>query len=235
MYIVSMGVDIFDNDVEADKEIVKKIDNSLKELKKYNILSRVSNITGDDIVITSLIHETLLEKHNKLVYDILYKYAKNFDDLKGVSKNKDDAKEGISYTYTKAISKYGDAIIVAFDTYGGESLVNDMALYVETISKKLGYNATSSVNKKEIEGLGYVGDETDDPVVVIPVKELEDIKKLSCVIFGALLSFDNLYFIKNGDKIEILPPGVVYTMSAFLNGNIIDLYNGIKRRFNFLD
>ncbi|WP_423792118.1 hypothetical protein ACPB8Q_05175 [Methanocaldococcus indicus] len=235
MYIVGFGVDIFDNDVEANMKIVDNINKELKSLKKYNILSRVSNVTGDDIVITSLIPEELLEFHNKKIFEILYKYAEGFDDLNGVSKDKDKAKEGVSYTYVKSLSKYGDAIVLGFDTYGGESVVNDYALYVERIAKKLGYEASSSVcyEYKKIEGVGYSGKDTDDPIVIIAVKELEDIKKLSTIIYGALLAFDNLYFVRNSTPISILPPGVIYTMSAFLNGNIIDLYEGIKRRVRF--
>ena len=230
MYVVSIGVDIFNNDIKANKKLVEYIDKELRKLKKINIISRVSNITGDDIVITSLVPDGLIEENNKRVFEILYKYAESFDDLNGVAKNKEDAKEGVSYAMAKAYSKYGDAIIVAFDTYGGEDIVNEMALFVEEIGKKLGYSADSSVSKgcKEIPGVGYSGEETDDPVVVITVKELKDVKRLSYLIYGALLSFENLKFVKNGSEINIVPPGVIYTMSAFLNGNIIDLYRGIK-------
>ncbi|ENN96524.1 hypothetical protein J422_01885 [Methanocaldococcus villosus KIN24-T80] len=233
MYIVSFGVDIADNDVEANKDINDLVDKEVRErLARYGIKGRISNVTGDDIVITSLTPKDKLELNNKIIFETLKKYAKSFDDLNGVAEKPEKAKEGVSYAITEALSDYGDAIIVSFDTYGGEKMVNEMALTVKEICEKLNYNVDSSVTEgpKYIHGVGYTGKETDDPVVVIAVRELEDIKKLSCIIFGTLLSFDNLYFVKSGEKINILPPGVIYTMSAFLNGNIIDLYDGIKKR-----
>ncbi|MEO2117734.1 MAG: hypothetical protein ABGW92_04960 [Methanocaldococcus sp.] len=235
-YIVSIGVDISNNDVKTNPEVNKLVNKEVRErLSKLGIKSCISNITGDDIVITSFVPEHLIEKNNKIIFEILNKYAEGFDDLNGISKDKDKAGEGLSYAIAEAVSDYGDAIIVAFDTYGGESFVDDMALFVKEIGKKFGYDVGCSVSNEavKIPGVGYTGAESDDPVVVITVEELDDIKKLSGLIYGGLLSFDNLYFVKNGEGINILPPGVIYTMSAFLNGNIIDLYEGIKRRIKF--
>ncbi|WP_456418496.1 hypothetical protein [Methanocaldococcus infernus] len=229
MYIVSIGVDIFDNDVKANLNLVREIDRELRELRKINIISRVSNITGDDIVITSLVpNKEKIEENNKRVFKILYNHAESFDDLNGVSQAKEKAGEGISYAVAKAYSKYGDAIVVAFDTYGGEGIVNEMASFVKEIGEKFGYSVGSSVETRYIDGLGYVGEETDDPIVVITVKKLEEIKRLAYLIYGALLSFENLRFVRNGSEINIVPPGVICTMTAFLNGNIIDLYQGLK-------
>ncbi len=233
-YIVSIGVDISNNDVNTNSEINKKIEN---ELKKLSYPSVISNITGDDITITSLISEDRIEQHNKKIIEILKKHAESFDDLNGISANEYGASEGISYAISKNCSKYGDALIISFDTYGGEDFVNSAALFVEDIGKKYGYDSNSSVfegKSKYIPGVGYVGSETDDPVVVISCNGLDEIHKLSCLIFGGLLSFDRVYFVKRGSGIDIVPPGVIYTMSAFLGGNVIDLYNGIKRKYNLL-
>jgi len=235
-YIVSIGVDISDNDVKTNPKVNELVNKEVKErLSKLGIKACISNITGDDIVITSFVPEHLIEKNNKIIFEILNKYAEGFDDLNGISKDKDKAGEGLSYAIAEAISDYGDAIIIAFDTYGGEKFVDDMALFVKEIGEKFGYDVGCSVSNEavKIPGIGYTGAESDDPVVVITVKELDDIKKLSGLIYGGLLSFDNLYFVKNGDEVNILPPGVIYTMTAFLNGNIIDLYKGIKKRVKF--
>ena len=235
-YIISIGVDISDNDVKTNPKVNELVNREVKErLSKLGIKSSISNITGDDIVITSFVPENLIEENNKIIFEILNKYAEGFDDLKGISKDKDKAGEGLSYAIAESASEYGDALIIAFDTYGGESFVDEMALFVKEIGEKFGYDVGCSVSNEPIKipGIGYTGAESDDPVVVITVKELEDIPKLACLIYGGLLSFDKLCFVKNGDEINIIPPGVIYTMSAFLNGNVIDLYEGIRKRVKF--
>ncbi|XRO77257.1 hypothetical protein ACO3VM_01640 [Methanocaldococcus sp. 10A] len=235
-YIVSIGVDISDNDVKTNPKVNELVNKEVKErLSKLGIKACVSNITGDDIVITSFVPEDLIAENNKIIFEILNKYAEGFDDLNGISKEKDKAGEGLSYAIAEAKSEYGDAIIVAFDTYGGESFVDEMALFVKEIGEKFGYNVGCSVSNEavKIPGIGYTGAESDDPVVVITVEELDDIKKLAGLIYGGLLSFNDLYFVKNGEGVNIIPPGVIYTMCAFLNGNVIDLYEGIRRRIKF--
>jgi hypothetical protein len=237
-YISAIGVDVSSNDVSTNPKVNERVDYEIKrELSKIGVKAALTNVTGDDIVITSLVPENLIEETNKIIINILKKYAESFDDLNGISENPEDAGEGISYAIAKVGSKYGDALIVSFDTYGGESIVNEMALFVEEIGKKFGYDASSSVSNKpkKIHGVGYVGVSTDDPVVVITFKELRELPKLAGMVFGGLLGFDRVYFVRRGTPTNILPPGVIYTMSAFLNGNVIDLYDGIKRRFNIID
>ncbi|WP_292460671.1 hypothetical protein [Methanothermococcus sp.] len=235
-YITSIGVDISSNDVKTNPVVNEKINRELPLVIPPNVKSSLSNVTGDDIVITSFVPENLIEETNQSIIKLLRKHAEGFEDLDGVSKNSNDAGEGISYAVAKAGSNYGDALIISFDTYGGEDIVNEMALFVEDIGRKYGFDVDSSVSDKpkKIHGVGYSGVATDDPVVIITFKELKELSKLAGLIFGGLLSFDNLYFVKKGTATNILPPGVIYTMSAFLNGNVIDLYDGIKRRYNML-
>ncbi|HIP16456.1 MAG TPA: hypothetical protein EYG77_04560 [Methanothermococcus okinawensis] len=232
MYIVSIGVDISSTDVDVDVTITEKISRELPLILPKGVKSAISNITGDDIVITSFTPEELIEGVNRSVVNLLRKHAKGFKDLNGISDNPEGAKEGISYAVAKAGSPYGDSIVVSFDTYGGENIVNEMALFVEDIGIKYGYDVGISVseNPKKIPGVGYTGKETDDPVVVITFEDLQDLPKLAGLIFGGLLSFENLYLVRSGSPVEILPPGVICTMSAFLNGNVIDLYPGIVKR-----
>ena len=236
LYITSIGIDISSNDVRTSSNIIKKINKELPLVVPNGIKSVLSNITGDDIVITSLVPEELIKENNSSILSLLKKHAEGFDDLNGISWDPKEARAGISYAMAKAGSNYGDSIIVSFDTYGGEDIVNEMALFVEDIGKKYGFDVGSSVSEypKEIPGIGYSGRDTDDPVVVITFKELKDLPKLAGLIFGGLLSFNNLYFVKCGSSTDILPPGVIYTMSAFLNGNVIDLYPGIIKRCNII-
>ncbi|HIP84363.1 MAG TPA: hypothetical protein EYH15_02605 [Methanothermococcus okinawensis] len=231
-YILSIGVDISSTDVEVDPDITEKISRELPLILPKGVKAAISNITGDDIVITSFTPERLIEDVNRAVLHLLKKHAKGFEDLEGVSKNPEEAREGVSYAVARAGSPYGDSVILSFDTYGGEDVVDEIALFVGDIGRKYGYDVGVSVSEepKEIPGIGYTGRETDDPVVVVTFEDLKDLPKLSGLIFGGLLSFENLYFVRNGSPVEIVPPGVIYTMSAFLNGNVIDLYPGITKK-----
>ena len=93
-YIISIGVDISDNDVKTNPKVNELVNREVKErLSKLGIKSCISNITGDDIVITSFVPENLIEENNKTIFEILNKYAEGFDDLKGISKDKDKAGE----------------------------------------------------------------------------------------------------------------------------------------------
>ena len=237
-YITSIGIDISYCDVETDSIINNKLEKELRLLSKNNknIKNAITNITGDDIVISSLLPKNKIEENNKNILNLLKKYAQSFDDLNGISDIPEKAGEGISYAKTKALSNYGDALIISFDTYGGENIVNEMALFVKEIGEKYNFNVGCSIydKPKYIEGIGYTGTSTDDPVVIIAFNKLNDLPKLTGLIYGGLLSFDNLYFVKKGTPTNILPPGVIYTISAFLNGNVIDLYDGIKRRNNMI-
>ncbi len=235
-YITSISLDISSNDVKTNPAVNEKINRELSLINPPNVKSAISNITGDDIVITSFVPEDMVKETNKNILKLLKKHAEGFDDLNGISKNPDDAGEGISYAMAEAGSEYGDSLIVSFDTYGGEDIVNEMALFVKDIGENYGYDVDTSVSNKpkKIDGIGYSGVSTDDPVVVITFEELKELPKLAGLIFGGLMGFDNLYFVKKGTGINILPPGVIYTMSAFLNGNVIDLYSGIKGKYNLI-
>ncbi|ABR55176.1 conserved hypothetical protein [Methanococcus vannielii SB] len=235
-YISSISVDISSNDVETNPVVNEKIERELQvEFSKLGVKSTISNVTGDDIVISSFLSEDKIELVNKIVFKLLHKHAEGFEDLNGVSNTPEDAGEGVSYAIAKTNSEYGDSIIVSFDTYCGESFVNNAALFVEEIGQKFGYDTSTSVSKypKEIPGIGYSGATTDDPVVIITLKNVNDLSKIAGLIYGGLLGFENVYFVEKGSPTNILPPGVIYTMSAFLNGNSIDLYPGIKRK-NYL-
>lgn len=235
-YISSISVDISSNDVETNPFVNEKIERELQaEMSKIGVKSTITNVTGDDIVISSFFSKDKLEEVNNIVFKLLNKHAEGFEDLNGVSESPDDAGEGVSYAIAETESDYGDSIIISFDTYCGESFVNEAALFVEEIGRKFGYDASTSVSgkPKEIHGIGYSGASTDDPVVIITLENVKNLPKIAGLIYGGLLGFDNVYFVEKGSPTNILPPGVIYTMSAFLNGNSIDLYPGIKRK-NYL-
>ena len=77
----------------------------------------LTNVTGDDVVISSFVEDDLLEDINEGIVNILKDCAENLGDLSGISDNADDAGEGISYAEAKFRDGfYPDAIILGFDT-----------------------------------------------------------------------------------------------------------------------
>ena len=144
----------------------------------------LTNITGDDIVIAAFVEDELLETVNAGIVEILKDNAEDLGDVAGISQDLDNAGEGISYAEANLEEGYyQDAIIMAFDTYGGESFVSDVAN--SAIEAATGMKAVTGVSDKigtrrDIPGVGYVSaDDTDDPVVVVSVNELEQIAAIA--------------------------------------------------------
>ena len=81
-YISAIGVDVSSNDVSTNPKVNERVDYEIKrELSKIGVKAALTNVTGDDIVITSLVPENLIEETNKIIINILKKYAESFDDL----------------------------------------------------------------------------------------------------------------------------------------------------------
>ena len=241
MKMICMGLDISDNDISCSNLDIKKIDESLSRLVDENIIfSKITNITGDDIVVTTIINDdNTLEVVNKKVYDILYKHALGFDDLDGVSANIECAGEGISYAQIDLNPKfYPDAIVVAFDTYCGESFVSDVALKATKAAQgmdNVGCISCSVVNDiKEIPGVGYVSSHTDDPVIVASVENTEDVGVVAGAMIGAILGCKNTYLVSKATDCNVVPGSAIFTVSAIMNCNIIDLSSAFIYRCRLL-
>ena len=136
--------------------------------------------------------------------------------------------EGVSYAEANLEDgEYQDAIIMAFDTYGGESFVADVANSV--IEAASGMKAVTGLSDKigtrtDIPGVGYVSpDDTDDPVVVVSVNELEQIAVVASAMIGAALGNKNTYLVKRHTACNVLPGSVLVSVTALMNGNMIDL------------
>ena len=128
MKMVSFGIDISDNDISCSDELIKSIENDLYKIEKEAQLAKLTNITGDDIVITAVTRDENLENVNKTIHQVLKDNALGFDDLDGVGNTPSEAGEGISYGIIDLNPNYlPDAIIIGFDTYCGESFVDKVA------------------------------------------------------------------------------------------------------------
>ena len=127
--ITAIGADISKNDVSCSTMLVETIEKNLYKLKELGARdAALTNVTGDDVVISAFVEDDLLEPINEGIVNILKESAENLGDLSGISQNPDDAGEGISYAEASIRpDRYPDAIVLGFDTYGGEPFVADVA------------------------------------------------------------------------------------------------------------
>ena len=185
-------------------------------------------MTGDDVVVSAFVEDDLLESVNEGIVNILKMSAENLGDLSGISQNPDEAGEGISYAEASIRpDRYPDAIVLGFDTYGGEPFVGDVANSAIEAAKGM-KNLTDvsdyiEAKTKEIPGVGYVSSETDDPVVVATVENIESVGVIAGAMIGAALGNKNVYLVKRGTTCNVLPGSVIFSATAFMNGNVIDL------------
>lgn len=227
--ITAIGADISRNDVSCSKELTQNIENNLHKLKELGAKeAALTNITGDDVVVSAFVEDDLLEIVNEGIVNILRDCAENLGDLSGISKDESEAGEGISYAEASfRPGFYPDAIILGFDTYGGEPFVADVAN--SAIKAARGMDNLTDVSDlieaktKKIPGVGYVSSETDDPVVVATVENIESVGVIASAMIGAALGNKNTYLVERGTTCNVLPGSVIFSATALMNGNIIDL------------
>ncbi|KZX12161.1 hypothetical protein [Methanobrevibacter oralis] len=229
MKITAIGADISKNDVSCSVTLVENIEKNLYKLKELGARdAALTNVTGDDVVVSAFLEDDLLEMVNEGIVNILKECAENLGDLSGISTSPNNAGEGISYAEAKIRQdRYPDAIVLGFDTYGGETFVGDVANSVIAAAKGM-KNVTdvSDIieNKtKRIPGVGYVSSQTDDPVVVATVEDMESVGIVAGAMIGAALGNKNTYLVKRGTTCNVLPGSVIFSATAFMNGNVIDL------------
>lgn len=229
MKVSVIGADISKNDVSCSNSLVNNIENDL-----YRILDigadfvGLTNITGDDIAISAVFQDDLIQNVNKEIVNVLRDNAENLGDLEGISDKKENAGEGISYAEAKFRKDYyPDAIILAFDTYGGEPFVEDVAN--SSLAAASGMKGLSDISKplsnsvNHIPGVGYVSSDTDDPVIVATVEDLESVGVIASAMIGAALGNKNTYLVNRHTPCNVLPGSVIFSATAFMNGNLIDL------------
>lgn len=230
MKITAIGADISYNDVSCSKSLIKNIRKNIYKLKSLGaVKAGLTNITGDDVVVSAFVEEEHLEDVNLGIVNILRDCAENLGDLSGISQDKDKAGEGISYAEANIRpDRYPDAVILGFDTYGGESFVKKAAN--SAIKAARGMDDLTDVSdliddsiSKKIPGVGYVSPETDDPVVVATVENIESVGVVASAMIGAVLGNKNTYLVKQGTSCNVFPGSVIFSATAFMNGNIIDL------------
>ncbi len=229
MKITAIGADISKNDVSCSTSLVNNVEKNLFKLTELGAShSALTNVTGDDIVVSAFVEDDLVETINEAIVNILIDCAENLGDLSGISDNESEAGEGISYAEAKfRPGYYPDAIVLGFDTYGGEPFVSDVANSAIEAAKGM-ENLTDvsdliEAKTRKIPGVGYVSSETDDPVVVATVENIESVGVIAGAMIGAALGNKNTYLVERGTTCNVLPGSVIFSATAFMNGNVIDL------------
>ena len=229
MKITAIGADISKNDVSCSTSLVNNIEKNLFKLTDLGASHvALTNVTGDDVVVSAFIEDDLLETINEAIVNILVDCAENLGDLSGISDNEAEAGEGVSYAEAEfRPGYYPDAIVLGFDTYGGEPFVGDVANSAIKAAKGM-ENLTDvsdliEAKTRQIPGVGYVSSETDDPVVVATVENIESVGVIAGAMIGAALGNKNTYLVERGTTCNVLPGSVIFSATAFMNGNVIDL------------
>lgn len=236
MKLTAIGADISVNDVSCSKSLICNIENDISKLVDIGAYkAALTNITGDDLVISAFVEDGILESVNSGIMDILRKNAESLGDIEGVSDNPEDAGEGISYAEAKIRQdRYPDAIIVAFDTYGGEEIVGNVADSVMKAAmgmddvNDVGGGAVSETLK--IPGVGYVSKQTDDPVVVAAIDDIESVGIVAGAMVGAAVGNQHVHLVRKGTPSYVIPRGIIMTVTAFMNGNVMDLAIPLSER-----
>lgn len=240
MKLTCIGADISTNDVSCSSSLIRNIESDIHQLKDIGAYSAaLTNITGDDLVISAFVPDEELKEVNKTIVEILKRNAEDIGDVAGISPTPEGAGEGISYAEANIRQdRYPDAIIVAFDTYGGESFVGRVANSVIQAAKGMdGVTDTGGGIKDgtlKIPGVGYVSDKTDDPVVAATVEDIESMGVIAGAMMGAALGNKNVYLVKRGTPSYVIPGSVIISISAYMNGNVMDLAIPLVQRMQIL-
>jgi hypothetical protein len=240
MKLTSIGADISGNDVYCSQELIKNVEKDIPKLIRTGALkAALTNITGDDLVISAFVEDENLEKVNRGIVEILENNAEDLGDMRGISKTPEGAGEGISYA--EAVirqDRFPDAIIMAFDTYGGEKFVHEVAASVMKAGQNMdgvtdiGGGGVDGLNK--IPGVGYVSDMTDDPVVAVTMEDLESMGVVAGAMLGAALGHKNVFLVRRGSPSYVIPGSVILSISAYMNGNVMDLAVPLAERMEIL-
>ena len=87
---------------------------------------------------------------------------------------------------------------------------------------------------KKIPGVGYVSDKTDDPVVAATLEDLESVGVVAGAMIGAALGNKNVYLVKRGAPSYVIPGSVIFSVTAYMNGNMMDLAVPFEERTRIL-
>ncbi len=237
--LTSIGADVSGNDVSCSQNMIQNIENNIYKLLDVGAhKAALTNITGDDIVISAFVPDDKLETINHAIVEILTENAEDLGDIGGISKTPEGAGEGISYAEAQINQdRYPDAVILAFDTYGGEPFVKTVVK--SSIDAATGMDNVTDIGGGnfgvvKIPGVGYVSEETDDPVIAATIEDIESVGVVAGAMVGAALGNKNVYLVRRGTPSNVIPGSVILSVSAYMNGNVMDLAVPLAQRMKIL-
>ena len=86
-----------------------------------------------------------------------------------------------------------------------------------------------------IPGVGYVSSQTDDPVVLASVQNVEQVGVVAGAMVGAILGNKNTYLVKRHTPTNVIPGSVICSVTALMNRNVIDLARPLTYRMRILE
>ena len=97
MKLTSIGADISNNDVSCSWNLISSVEQNIPQLLELGAHSAaLTNITGDDLVISAFVPDDKLEEINAAIVEILRNNAEDIGDVEGISPTPEGAGEGIS-------------------------------------------------------------------------------------------------------------------------------------------
>ena len=89
MKVVAIGADISSNDVSVSDSLVENIEKDIPKLLDLGAKkAALTNVTGDDVVVSAFVEDDLLETVNEGLVNVLKKSAENLGDLSGISEKR---------------------------------------------------------------------------------------------------------------------------------------------------
>jgi hypothetical protein len=71
-------------------------------------------------------------------------------------------------------------------------------------------------------------------VVVATIEDIEAVGVVAGAMVGAALGTKNVYLVKRGTPSYVIPGSVIVSVSAFMNGNVMDLSVPLAQRMRIL-
>ena len=229
---VAISADVSEDDVRVPDPLRRRIERDLRELRaryREGVLHLVLGpLCGDDLAVVYVAERDVVEELNAAVVELLGRYGGG--DVMGISEEPETAGEGPSYAEAKCPeSEYQDLIVALFDTYAAENRVDEVAEVCRRAIENLCYDVGGGPIREptEIPGVGYVGPDTDDPVLLATTDHLSQVGPTAGALIGAGQGA-GARPVPRGTPAEVLPGTVIFSVTMILNGNVIDAVRAIR-------
>ncbi len=229
---VAISADVSENDVRVPRSVLRSLERDLEELearyKEGLLYVALGPSCGDDLAVVYVAERDVVEELNAAILEVLERYGG--EDVMGISEEPETAGEGPSYAEAECPeSEYQDLVVALFDTYAAENRVDEVAEVCLRAIKNLCYDVGGGPIREptEIPGVGYVGPETDDPVLLATTDHLSQVGPTVGALIGAGKGA-GARPVYRGAPAEVLPGTVIFSVTMILNGNVVDAVKALE-------